>query len=114
MFRGGILGCCDCILGHFSLFQGSILGSFEAFWALQKHFGVLGNRGMFWSIAAAFWGVSLGYRGSFLRHFRVFLGNVSGQHFGVFLSGILGCFGVSGQYFGAFESFLGWCFGRAF
>lgn len=69
MFQGDILGCCDCILGHFSMFQGNIWGSFEAFGALQKCCGMLGDWGMFWSVAAAFWGVSLGYRGSFLRHF---------------------------------------------
>lgn len=43
---------------------------------LQKRFGVSGNWGMFWSLEAAFWDVFLGYEGSFLRRFKVFLGNV--------------------------------------
>lgn len=55
--------------GHFSTFHGCVLGTFEAFWALQTYFGVLGKlrdvpehhhsvlgcfRAFLWGIRAAF------------------------------------------------------------
>lgn len=90
---GGVLrhlGHCRNVVGCWAI--GECSG------ASQQHFGVF-----LWGIGAAFGGI-----------FRVFLGNVSGQHLGVFPHGILRCFGVSGEYFGAFLSFLEWGLGTTF
>lgn len=74
------------VLGHF--------GVFETFWTSPKCFGVLEE------VLEMFWGVSVEHQGGVLRHFRVFLGNSSGQCFGVF-------WGVSGWSLGASEDVLG-------